>query len=160
MFFHETWVFFEAFEIQRTSVYDDVEPFSWAKPACFDFSSSNFTMQGHIVSTAGDALRLDIGQARLHSKSIQLVCDIRSMQAVPHRTKTCWFTVATDEGFLCHKLWQGPSELDVRGRQRWERVSWVKIVMIFIHRTCTQQIKSPKASEPVFFSGTVLCVHP
>jgi hypothetical protein len=26
------------------------------KPACFEFSSSNFTVQDHILSTAGDAL--------------------------------------------------------------------------------------------------------
>ncbi len=29
--------------------------FSWAKPASFYFSSSNFTVQDHIRSTAGDA---------------------------------------------------------------------------------------------------------
>jgi hypothetical protein len=30
--------------------------FSWAKPACFDFSSPNLTVQDHIRSTAGEAL--------------------------------------------------------------------------------------------------------
>ncbi len=28
--------------------------YCWAKPACFDFSSSNSNVQGHILSTAGD----------------------------------------------------------------------------------------------------------
>ncbi len=32
------------------------KPFSWAKPAYFRFSSSNFTAQDHIPSTAGDAV--------------------------------------------------------------------------------------------------------
>jgi hypothetical protein len=32
------------------------KPFSWAKPACFHFSSSNFIVQDHILSTTGDAL--------------------------------------------------------------------------------------------------------
>jgi hypothetical protein len=32
--------------------------FCWAKPAHFDFSSSSFTMQDLILSTAGDALRV------------------------------------------------------------------------------------------------------
>ncbi len=31
--------------------------FCWAKLACFDFSSSNFNFQGHILSTGGVALR-------------------------------------------------------------------------------------------------------
>jgi hypothetical protein len=38
--------------------YVEPKPFSWAKPAYFGFSSSNFTVQDHIPSTAGDALRL------------------------------------------------------------------------------------------------------
>jgi hypothetical protein len=38
--------------------YADPKPFSWAKPAYFKFSSYNFTLQDHILSTAGDALRL------------------------------------------------------------------------------------------------------
>jgi len=36
--------------------YAEQKPFSWSKPACFDFSSSNFTVQGDILSTPGDAL--------------------------------------------------------------------------------------------------------
>jgi hypothetical protein len=31
--------------------------FCWSKPACFDFSSSNFTLHDQVRSTAGDALR-------------------------------------------------------------------------------------------------------
>jgi hypothetical protein len=34
------------------------KPFCWAKQACFGFPSSNFNVQGHIISTARDALRL------------------------------------------------------------------------------------------------------
>ncbi len=37
--------------------YAEPKPFSGAKPADFGFSSSNFTLQDHIPSTAGDALR-------------------------------------------------------------------------------------------------------
>jgi hypothetical protein len=33
------------------------KPFSWAKPAAFDIFSSNYTVQDHILSTAGDAGR-------------------------------------------------------------------------------------------------------
>jgi hypothetical protein len=36
--------------------YANPEPFSWAKPSYFEFSSSNFTVQDDILSTAGDAL--------------------------------------------------------------------------------------------------------
>jgi len=37
--------------------YVEPKPFSWAKPAHDDFSSSNFTLQDyHMLSTAGDAL--------------------------------------------------------------------------------------------------------
>jgi hypothetical protein len=31
--------------------------FSWVKPVCFQFSSFDFTVEGHILSTGGDALR-------------------------------------------------------------------------------------------------------
>jgi hypothetical protein len=34
--------------------YAEPKLFSWAEPAYFDFSSSNFKLQGHILSTAGD----------------------------------------------------------------------------------------------------------
>jgi hypothetical protein len=39
-------------------LYNCAEPkrFCWAKPAYFDFSSSNFTVQYHLGTTAGDAL--------------------------------------------------------------------------------------------------------
>jgi hypothetical protein len=33
------------------------KPFCCAKPACFDFTSSNFNLQGHILNTSGVALR-------------------------------------------------------------------------------------------------------
>jgi hypothetical protein len=36
--------------------YSEPKHFSWAKPAYFDFSSSNFSMQDHIGTTTGDAL--------------------------------------------------------------------------------------------------------
>jgi hypothetical protein len=37
--------------------YAEPKLFSWSKPAYFDFCSSNFTVQGHILSTVGDALK-------------------------------------------------------------------------------------------------------
>ncbi len=37
--------------------YSKPKQFFWAKLACFNFSSSNFTVHDHILSTAGDALR-------------------------------------------------------------------------------------------------------
>jgi hypothetical protein len=39
----------------NTHNYVEHKPFSWAKLAYFGFSSSNFTVQDHIQSTAGDA---------------------------------------------------------------------------------------------------------
>jgi hypothetical protein len=36
--------------------YAEPKPFSWAKPAYFGFSSSNFIVQDHIQSTVADAL--------------------------------------------------------------------------------------------------------
>ncbi len=36
--------------------YAEPKPLSCAKPACFEFSSSNFNVQNHTLSTAGDAL--------------------------------------------------------------------------------------------------------
>jgi len=37
--------------------YAEPKQFSWARSACVGFSSSNFTVQDHIPSTGGDALR-------------------------------------------------------------------------------------------------------
>jgi len=37
--------------------YSKPKLFFWAKTACFNFSSSNFTVHDHILNTAGDALR-------------------------------------------------------------------------------------------------------
>jgi hypothetical protein len=37
--------------------YAEPKPFSWAKLAYFGFSLSNFTVQDHIPSITGDALR-------------------------------------------------------------------------------------------------------
>ncbi len=53
---------------------------SWPKPACFDFSSSNFTLQNHILSTAGDALSGGwIGRpctTALHALQVPIWCRI------------------------------------------------------------------------------------
>jgi hypothetical protein len=38
--------------------YAEPNPFSWAKHACFDFSSSNFTLQDRILSFFAVSLRL------------------------------------------------------------------------------------------------------
>jgi hypothetical protein len=40
------------------------KPFCWAKLACFNFSLSNFNLQGHILSTCGVAL----SNARSHTQ--------------------------------------------------------------------------------------------
>jgi hypothetical protein len=42
----------------HSKLYNSVEPklFSWAEPAHLDFSSSNFTEHGHVLSTAGGSL--------------------------------------------------------------------------------------------------------
>ncbi len=37
--------------------YAEPKPFSWARSACVGFSSSNFTVYDHILSTGGDAVR-------------------------------------------------------------------------------------------------------
>jgi hypothetical protein len=36
------------------------KPFCWTKPVCFDFSSSNFRLLGHIPSTSGVALSITL----------------------------------------------------------------------------------------------------
>jgi hypothetical protein len=42
----------------NVSKFAGAKPFSRAKPACFDFSSSNFNVKGHKLRTSGDALFL------------------------------------------------------------------------------------------------------
>jgi len=54
----------------------------------------------HILSTAGDALSMEIGQARLHCKSIQSVCDIQSICITIARFATS--STSYDENLLVH----------------------------------------------------------
>jgi hypothetical protein len=42
--------------LSKLSKYAGEKPFSWAKPAYVEFSSSNVNVQGHILSIGGDAL--------------------------------------------------------------------------------------------------------
>lgn len=46
------------------------KPFCWAKPSCFDFSSLNFLLQGHRLSTGGVALRW-LSQSALPCKAFK-----------------------------------------------------------------------------------------
>jgi hypothetical protein len=50
------------------------KPFSWAKPAYLGFSSSNFTVQDHILSIAGDAWSsLDVHQKHFKKQEHTIV---------------------------------------------------------------------------------------
>jgi hypothetical protein len=44
--------------LSNDSKFAGAKPFSGAKPTYFDFSSSNFNVEGHKLSTNGDALFL------------------------------------------------------------------------------------------------------
>jgi hypothetical protein len=46
--------------------YTEPKPFSWVKPVLVRFSSSILTVQDHILSTAGDALKLRQGPTQHH----------------------------------------------------------------------------------------------
>jgi len=56
IFLSQTSTFWIFFIHGNTRNYSEPKTFSWAKPAHFGFSSSNFTVQDHIPSTPGDAL--------------------------------------------------------------------------------------------------------
>jgi len=52
-----------------------LKPFCRAKPACFDFSLSNFHLQGHILSTRGVALTSEKQQTKvLTATQIEPIC--------------------------------------------------------------------------------------
>jgi hypothetical protein len=51
--------------------YAGPKPFCWAKPACFDFSSCNFNVQGHVLSAAGDALTTTIIELKFKEQQQQ-----------------------------------------------------------------------------------------
>ncbi len=61
----------------------------WAKPACFDFPSSNYTLQDHIRSTAGHALSTYKYVGDLTSRSTSIV-QIEKW-AINFFEKTNWF---------------------------------------------------------------------
>jgi len=51
--------------LNKLSEYAGEKPFSWAKPTTYDeFSSSNFNLQGQILSTGGDALIVVLAQMK------------------------------------------------------------------------------------------------
>jgi len=56
------------------SNYAEPKLVSWAEPGYFDFSSSNFTVEDYIPSTAGDALRSKILCGCERSKRKERVC--------------------------------------------------------------------------------------
>jgi hypothetical protein len=44
--------------LSQLRTYKGAKLFSWTKPAHFDFPSSDCNVQGHILSSSGDALRM------------------------------------------------------------------------------------------------------
>jgi len=65
-----------SFDVHFTSLsklckYAGPKPFCWAKPAWLDFSSCNFNVQGHILSTAGDALTTTITELKFKEQQQQ-----------------------------------------------------------------------------------------
>jgi hypothetical protein len=50
--------------LNKLSEYAGEKPFSWAKPTYDEFSSSNFNLQGQILSTGGDALIVVLAQMK------------------------------------------------------------------------------------------------
>ncbi len=60
--------------------YAEPKPFSWGKPACFDFSSSNFNVHCHILSTAGDSPILWVLRKCLHG--LQKSLDSRALVVI------------------------------------------------------------------------------
>jgi hypothetical protein len=55
--------------------YTEPKPISWVKPVQVEFSSSNFTVQDHILSTGGDALKLRQGPTQHHPSAPNLIKD-------------------------------------------------------------------------------------
>jgi hypothetical protein len=53
--------------------YTEPKPISWVKPVQVEFSSSNFTVQDHILSTAGDALKVRQGPTQHHPSAPNLI---------------------------------------------------------------------------------------
>ncbi len=65
-----------SFDVHFTSLsklckYAGPKPFCWAKPACFDFSSCNFNVRDHVLSTAGDALTTTIIELKFKEQQQQ-----------------------------------------------------------------------------------------
>jgi hypothetical protein len=113
------------------------------KPACFDFSSSNFNVQGHILSTAGDGLSTQKNLTMNATKDCHLFVDpssLRPFLASPfsfwHWTWSC-STLFSKDGWLqrctCSTSQRKAprtcvtSLLDVRYRRKqikWGRTKW------------------------------------
>ncbi len=58
------WAFLPPAIGKRCSYAAEPKLFSWAKPACFDFSSSNFTVQDHLWSTQLEMLSGKVEETR------------------------------------------------------------------------------------------------
>jgi hypothetical protein len=54
------WAFYQPLQTEhicKLSTYAGAKPFSWVKRVCFQFSSFDLNVEGHILSTGGDGLR-------------------------------------------------------------------------------------------------------
>jgi hypothetical protein len=58
--------------------------FSSAKPACFDFCSSNLFLENHILSTAGDALSQHQSHHLFHTCALNTPYEVCSSQYGVH----------------------------------------------------------------------------
>jgi hypothetical protein len=70
--FHQPW--------QNCAMMLSQNKFSSAKPACFDFSSSNLVLQNHILSTAEDALSQQPKHHVLHSCALNTPYEVCSSE--------------------------------------------------------------------------------
>ncbi len=64
------------------------KPLFWAKSTCFDFSSSNFNLQSHILSTSGVALNRDAPQHLTRYIWVEFMAFLQSLHGPCTMTKS------------------------------------------------------------------------
>jgi len=82
-----------------------IQPFCWTKPACFDFSSSNFNVQGHILRSDHRWWYPDVDPCRVGQIEISSLWPMRYIIGISNLSKLIGFKPPLPISTLNPKLW-------------------------------------------------------
>jgi hypothetical protein len=124
--------------------YSWAKPFLWPKPTRFDFSSSNFNLQGHLRSTLGDSPR----QIHIHYKnsSSSLHQQYQMLVSSLQCHSSSWLIVASLLAEKC-RPWQCASWCQAPIHRAWNLLHLCEASLLMLHGSnanilCASHVRS------------------